>query len=390
MRTLLLWPIFHPVPTAASTRGMAFAKHLTAKGNIVRVITPLRDANSDAHLYEGFAVERLRTYDSLSAEHGFFVSSILSPRSFLQMRREIAAFEPDVIIASSPAPFLAFEGFLGSRSKRIPFVYDMRDSWRQEQYTHEGMLRNRAKSAVEGLLCRNSDIVFCVSNSLKESVISEYGIPGEKVKVVTNGADPSAGSSQEVRKEYDLVFSGYPARYRNIEELLRGVSVASKEMDLSMMCLGWKGSPQEAEVRNVAKRLGIEANLDLTPRVPHDEVRQELQKARVGVTSLSGDEALASAIGTKTYEYLATGLPVACLSPFDNSELQRFVEDNGVGFYARNANDFASMVVSLLTDERRYSEMSLKARRVSEGFSWKSIVNRAHDEFLSQFGGGGN
>lgn len=390
MKILLLWPIFHPIPTAASIRGLAFARHLAAKGNTVQVITSLRDSDPGPNQYEGFKVKRLRTYDSLSTMHGFIVSSILGPHTLLRMRREIGAFGPDLIIASSPAPFLAFEGFLSSRSEQIPFVYDMRDSWRQEQYTHRGVLRNRAKHAIERLLCKDADIVFCVSSSLRKSTISEYGIPTHKVKVVTNGTDPPGESPQTQRKEYDLVFSGYPARYRNIDELLNGVAIASKEIGLRMMCLGWKGSPQEGKVRTIARELGIERNLDLTPPVLHDQVRHELHKARIGVTSLSGDEALASAIGTKTYEYLAAGLPVACLSPFRKSELQRFVEQNRIGFYSRNSNDFASEVVSLLSDEDEYSRMSSKAREVSEEYSWRSIVERAYDDSLSQFGGAGN
>jgi glycosyltransferase involved in cell wall biosynthesis len=390
MKILLLWPIFHPIPTAASIRGMAFAKHLAAKGNEVRVITSLRDSDPSPNQYKDFTVKRLRTYDTLSAKHGFIVSSILSPHTLLRMRKEMLAFRPDLIIASSPAPFLAFEGFLSSRSKQIPFVYDMRDSWRQEQYTHEGFLRNRAKSAIERLLCKDADIVFCVSESMRKSTISEYGVPSPKVKVVTNGTDPPSASPQTHQKKFDLVFSGHPARYRNVRDLLNGIAIAAKEIPLKMMCLGWKGAPEEADVRIIARELGIEENLDLIPHVAHDQVRHELQRARIGVTSLSGDEALASAIGTKTYEYLAAGLPVACLSPFKRSELQRFVEQNRIGFYSRNSNDFAKEVVSLLSDEDEYSKMSSRAREVSEEYSWRSIVEKAYDDSLSQFGGARN
>jgi len=386
MKILLLWPIFHPIPTAASIRGLAFAKHLAAKGNVVQVITSLKDSDPGPNQYEGFKVKRLRTYDSLSTMHGFIVSSILGPHTLLRMRKEIDAFEPDLIIASSPAPFLAFEGFLSSRSKQIPFVYDMRDSWRQEQYTHRGVLRNWTKRAIERWLCRKADLVFCISDSLSRSTISEYDLPSQKVKVVTNGTEPVREVGEPPRKEYDLVFSGYPAEYRNIPELLKGIAVASKAIHVKMLCLGWKESPQEGELRTMLRELGIEENVDLCPPVSHDKVVRELSRARLGVTSLSGDISLASAIGTKTYEYLAAGLPVACLSPFPESELRDFVIRNQIGFYSRNAEGFARNLVSLLVNEEEIERMKENAREVSTRYYWKSIVDRAFDDYLRVHG----
>lgn len=387
MRILLLWPIFHPIPTAAAIRGEAFARYLAARGNRVHVITPQKDSDSRSDKYEGFTVKRMRTYDSLSEKHGFVASSMSSPFLLTAMRREIGAFQPDLIIASSPAPFLALEGFLSSRSQGIPLVYDMRDSWRQEQYTHRGVLRNWAKRAIERWLCREADLVFCISNSLSRSTISEYGLPSRKVKVVTNGTEPMREVGEPPRKEYDLVFSGYPAEYRNIPELLRGIAIASKAEQVKMLCLGWKESPQEGELRTILRELGIEENVDLCPAVSHDNVARELSRARLGVTSLSGDISLASAIGTKTYEYLAAGLPVACLSPFPESELRDFVMDNQIGFYSRNAEGFARNLVSLLANEEENARMRRNAREVSTRYYWKSIVDKAFDDYLSGYGG---
>ncbi|MEE9506983.1 MAG: glycosyltransferase family 4 protein [Thermoplasmata archaeon] len=387
MKILLLWPIFHPTPTAAAIRGEAFARHLAARDNRVLVITPQKDSVSRPNQYEGFTVKRMRTYDSLSEKHGFVTSSMVSPFLLPAMRREIRSFQPDLIIASSPAPFLALEGFLSSRAQRIPFVYDMRDSWRQEQYTHRGVLRNWTKRAIERWLCREADLVFCISDSMSKSTISEYGLPSQKVKVVTNGTEPLREVVEPPKKEYDLVFSGYPAEYRNIPELLKGIAVASKAMHIRMLCLGWKESPQEGELRTMLRELGIEENVDLCPPVSHDQVARELSRARFGVTSLSGDISLASAIGTKTYEYLAAGLPVACLSPFPESELRDFVMNNQIGFYSRNAERFARDLVSLLTNEEETARMRRNAREVSIRYYWKSIVDRAFDDYLSIYGG---
>ena len=386
MRILLLWPIFHPTPTAAAIRGEAFARYLAARGNRVLVITPQKDSDARSDRYEGFTVKRMRTYDSLSEKHGFVASSMLSPFLLTAMRREIGAFQPDLIIASSPAPFLALEGFLSSRSQGIPFVYDMRDSWRQEQYTHRGVLRNWTKRAIERWLCREADLVFCISDSLSRSTISEYGLSSHKVKVVTNGTEPLREVVEPPKKEYDLVFSGYPAEYRNIPELLKGIAVASKAMHVKMLCLGWKESPQEGELRTMLRELGIEENVDLCPPVSHDKVARELSRARFGVTSLSGDISLASAIGTKTYEYLAAGLPVACLSPFPESELRDFVIQNQVGFYSLKAEGFARDLVSLLANEEEIARMKGNAREVSTRYYWKSIVDRAFDDYLSMYG----
>jgi glycosyltransferase involved in cell wall biosynthesis len=389
MRILLLWPIFHPTPTAAAIRGEAFARYLAKRGNRVHVITPTKDSASQfiPFHYENFTVSRLRTYDTFSERHGFLASSILSPLSLLGMRNVIVAFQPDVIIASSPAPFLALEGFVSSRSLKTPFVYDMRDSWRQEESTHRGVLRNRMKRTIEHYLCRQADLVFCVSESLRRSTISDYRLPASKLRVVSNGAETLGEMRQPQDKEYDLVWLGYPAANRNIPELLRGIAAASREVPIKMLCLGWKDSPQEAELSRLIDELGIGENVELRAPVSHDMVWGELVKARLGVTSLADVAAMASAIGMKIYEYLAAGLPVACLSPFPESELRNFVEGNKIGFYSHDSEEFAEKLTSLLSNENEFSGLQINARNVSMKFNWKSIVYGAYDEHLVGLGG---
>ncbi|MFQ5910024.1 MAG: glycosyltransferase family 4 protein [Thermoplasmata archaeon] len=386
MKILLLWPMFHPIPNAAAIRGEAFARYLAERGNQVCVITPVRDSVSQPDCQGQYVVSRMRTYDTFSERHGFVASALLAPFPLMSMRREVARLRPDLIIASSPAPFLAFEGFLASRSQQIPFVYDMRDSWRLEEYTHSGALRNKAKRWIERCLCRGADMVFCVSESLRRMAISDYGLLDQKVKVVTNGAEPLEldGPAQ---KDYDLVFSGYPAKYRFIPELLKGIAIVSRKMPVKMLCLGWKGTPQEKELRNLIGRLGVEESVDMRPPVSHDKVAIELSKARLGVTSLSGDSSLASAVGTKTYEYLSAGLPVACLSPFAKSELQDFVESNDVGFYSRDSEEFAGKLIALLSSEGDLSRLKENARALSAKYRWKSIVYDVYEKYLKDLGG---
>jgi glycosyltransferase involved in cell wall biosynthesis len=386
MKILLLWPTFHPIPNAAATRGEAFARYLTQKGNQIFVITPIRDSVHRDIRQSQYKVTRMRTYDTFSEKHGWVASSLLAPFPLLSMRREVARLRPDLIIASSPAPFLAFEGFLVSRSQQTPFVYDMRDSWRLEEYTHTGVLRNKAKRLMERCLCRGSDMVFCVSESLRRMAISDYGLPGQKVKVVTNGAEPLEFNGP-VQKEYDLVFLGYPAKYRFIPELLKGIAIVSRTTPVKMLCLGWRGAPQEEELRRLIADMGLKGNVDMRSPVPHDKVAHELSKAKLGVTSLSGDSCLASAIGTKTYEYLSAGLPIACLSSFEKSELEDFIVKNHVGFYSRNAEDFARNLAFLLANEEEMTRLRENAGEASARYSWEAIVGRAFDDYLSGIGG---
>ncbi|MCJ2563571.1 MAG: glycosyltransferase, partial [Candidatus Thermoplasmatota archaeon] len=147
-----------------------------------------------------------------------------------------------------------------------------------------------------------------------------------------------------------------------------------------------RGAPQEEELRRLIAKMGVKENVDMRPPVPHDKVAYELSRAKLGVTSLSGDISLASAIGTKTYEYLSVGLPIACLSPFGKSELEDFIVKNHVGFYSRNAEDFAQNLASLLANEEEMTRLRGNAREVSTRYSWESIVGRAFDDYLSIYG----
>ena len=146
-----------------------------------------------------------------------------------------------VHISRSPPSFVLKDiEILASEFPLQTFCYS--PSWGDS--FHRGVLRNWTKRAIECWLCRKADLVFCISDSLSRSTISEYGLPSQKVKVVTNGTEPLREVVEPPRKEYDLVFSGYPAEYRNIPELLKGIAIVSKAMQVKMLCLGSQ-SPSE-------------------------------------------------------------------------------------------------------------------------------------------------
>src|SRR6516164_4137187 len=106
------------------------------------------------------AHERMRNYSS------FCVSAAL---------RGLALPRPDVIIATSPQILVGLAGWWIAFSRRIPFVFEVRDLWPESLIAvgvgREDSLLHQAVGAVARLLYDHSDHIVVVTPAFKDRLI---------------------------------------------------------------------------------------------------------------------------------------------------------------------------------------------------------------------------
>src|SRR3954462_11247936 len=140
MNILFLTDNFPPERNAPATRTYEHAAAWVRAGHSVTVITTapnfpegkLFDGHhnnwrAEEHM-DGIRVLRVKTY--ISANEGF-LKRTLDYVSFmvtggLQALRER---RPDVIVTTSPQFFCAAAGWIGSRMRNLPWVFELRDLW---------------------------------------------------------------------------------------------------------------------------------------------------------------------------------------------------------------------------------------------------------------------
>lgn len=381
MRILLAWPTYHPDVSAGAVRGAAFARHLSGLGNEVVVLTPLQSHGNGLHAEDSSKIHRILSYDTISQRFGFVPALAAFPITFGAIREAVIKASPDVVIASTPGPLLALETYLATRGLPTSFVLDLRDPWRSGSYLYRGALRNWTKQAIEELLCRKSDSILCVTSSLREMVMRDYGVGPDKVAVVSNGAEGESQRGVWAEKEYDFVFLGAPSAYKNIEELLEALAIVSQNLPIKVRFVGWIENPYTEALETLVRSLGLEESVEFLPRIPTDEVAGVISKARVALETVGGPSTFSWAIGAKNYQYLAAGLPIACLSKHRGGEMYSFLTPD-VGFISNTKEDFATSLTEILEDTNRLNQMSSNALKYSEKFRWGRIVSDLYENRL--------
>jgi glycosyltransferase involved in cell wall biosynthesis len=108
---------------------------------------------------------------------------------------------PDVLIATSPQLLVGLSGWWLARTKRVPFVFEVRDLW-PESLAAVGMgnpnsLLNRSLGGVAGFLYKRSEHIVVVTPAFKEYLIKEWKLSAEKISVVENGVESDLFSPRE-------------------------------------------------------------------------------------------------------------------------------------------------------------------------------------------------
>jgi PEP-CTERM/exosortase A-associated glycosyltransferase len=198
----------------------------------------------------------------------------------------IPQIKPDVLHAHSPC----LNGIAAIRAGRkfgIPVVYEVRAFWEDAAVDHgtssENGLRYKLTRGLETYALKRADAVTTICEGLRRDIVAR-GIPANKVTVIPNAVDidkfaVGGEADQDLKRQLGLAghrligFIGSFYAYEGLDVLLRAVpALVARAPDLRVLLVG--GGPQDANLRQQAKDLGIADKVVFTGRVPHDQVQK--------------------------------------------------------------------------------------------------------------------
>jgi len=198
----------------------------------------------------------------------------------------IPTVKPDVLHAHSPC-LNAIAALRAGRKFGIPVVYEVRAFWEDAAVDHgtssENGLRYKLTRGLETYALKRADAVTTICEGLRGDIVAR-GIPAAKVTVIPNAVDIdkfAVGGEADLELKRKLGFEGNRLigfigsfyAYEGLDVLLRAVpALASRHPDLRVLLVG--GGPQDANLRQQAKDLGIADKVVFTGRVPHDQVQK--------------------------------------------------------------------------------------------------------------------
>lgn len=253
----------------------------------------------------------------------------------------------DVVIVTSPPLFVGFSGYIISRIKHIPLVFEVRDLW-PESAIDTGVLKNKLIIKMsywfEGFIYKKAKLINVLTPAFKDTLIQKKKVPAEKIIFIPNAADFSL--SEELLQNFDvlkfrndhgldgkLVFT-YVGAHGVANHLIQIIETAGllKNRPVLFQLIG-DGMQKKMLQEEVFVR-GLD-NVIFVGSVSKQEVFKYILASDVGMSVLKKVDTFKTVYSNKTFDYMSCKKPI--LMAIDGVS-RKLVEDAKAGFYVEPEN----------------------------------------------------
>ena len=267
----------------------------------------------------------------------------------------------DKILVTSPPLFIGLTGYMLSRLKRIPFIFEIRDLW-PESAIDTGVVTNKQiiklAYAIEAFIYRKAKLINVLTPAFRTTLIEKKEVLPEKVVFIPNAADFSLSDDlltafdvRTFRKEHDLE-SKFVVTYvgaHGVANHLQQVLQTGKLLEDTNVQFLLIGSGMEKEsLKAMANELKVN-NVRFIDPVPKAEVFKYILASEMGASVLKKNDTFKTVYSNKTFDYMACKKPILMAIDGVSREL---VEEAGAGIFVEpeNPQDFALKIRKYLDD----------------------------------------
>lgn len=228
--------------------------------------------------------------------------------------------KPDkVFLQSNNTAF--FTVFYAKHILKRPLLYNEQDIFPENAYFAGILSESSAIYKVAHMLqkyaYKNATALSTISEDMKSTIVTRYGIPEDKVKVIYNwGHEELMAHSEDenafLRKypkkpgEFRVVYAGNLGKMQNVELVLEAAALMKDEPDITFYIVG--GGVNEAQLKEYAKAQSL-SNVTFVGMQPPEEVADLYTAADVNVIPLQKGLVYA-ALPSKTADCLIAGKPI--------------------------------------------------------------------------------
>ena len=338
MKILYISQYFPPEMGAPAARASELARHWAESGHEVSVLTGFpnhptgvvppewrprlrrliyREKSVGANIYRTWlwplpnrkSHERMRNYAS------FCISAAL---------RGLTISRPDVIIGSSPQLLVALAGWWLGFTRRIPFVFEVRDLWPESLIavgaTDARSVLHRSLAAISKFLYRHAHRVVVVSPAFRQHLIERCRVPAEKIDIVENGVEPDlfapapANVIAAVRRKFSLEskfvvsYIGTIGNAHGLETVLDAAAQLKKKNPEVIFLIVGEGAEKE-RIKALAFSRGL-TNVQFLDQQAREDVPAFISASDACLVLLKKSDVFKTVIPTKMLEFMSCARPV--------------------------------------------------------------------------------
>ncbi len=310
-------------------------------------------------------------------------------RTIKQLRdrlHEVVSLEsPNVIHAHSPS-LCGIAALSVAKKHKIPFVYELRAFWEDEIFDRgkdpRWSLRYKVSRRLEEKVIRSADAIATISKNMQDDLISR-GFDKRRLFVTPNGVECDRFSEEpadtEMQNRLGLTgktvfgYIGSLYRWEGVDTLVRAMrQIVAQAPQCKLVIVG--GGEQQAMLSRLVDTLGLQDNVLVLGRVPHQEVSKyySVMDALIYPRKRSRTTELVTPL--KPLEAQAMGKPIL------NSDVGGLAElSSGYGalqFRSEDESDIAVKClefIALTPDARRRLGMQGQTH-VQETRDWKRVI----------------
>jgi len=356
MHIIFLTHYFPPEVNAPASRTYENCKCWVKSGHQVTVITGVPNM-PDGVIYKGYknkffkwdemnGIKILRVWTYIAPNRGIFRRT-LNYISFM-VSSLLGIFlikNGDLIIATSPQFFCGIGGTLFSYLKRLPFILEIRDIW-PASIIAVGALTNRTLIRIleklELALYRKAQKIVVVTDSFKR-IISQKGIPENKIVVIKNGVDLSFyypfNQNNEIRDELGLdekfvvSYIGTIGMAHALDQVIRVAKRLREMTDIVFLLIG-SGAKREFLIEE--KEREKLNNVVFIKRQSKDRIPSFYAASNACLVTLKKTPLFKAVIPSKIFEIMAMAKPI--ILGIDG-EARQVVEKAKAGIFFEPEND---------------------------------------------------
>ncbi len=264
----------------------------------------------------------------------------------------------DVILVTSPPLFVGITGFILSRWKRIPFIFEVRDLW-PESAIDTGVVSNKwvIKFAYwfESFIYKKAKLINVLTPAFRDILINKKKVPKEKVFFIPNAADfaisdqilNSDFNAESFRKDKNwsnkkvITYVGAHGVANHLIQVLDTAEIIKESNPEVLFVLIGSGMQKEM-LKEEARKRNL-SNVRFIGSVSKTEVFKYIIASDFGMSVLKKVDTFKTIYSNKTFDYMACKTPLFLLIDGVSRDL---VEQANCGFFVEpeNINDFANKI----------------------------------------------
>jgi glycosyltransferase involved in cell wall biosynthesis len=236
---------------------------------------------------------------------------------------------PDIIYVVSPPYFLGISGWFISRLRNARLAFDVQDFW-PEAPISLGYVKNpiliKILMSLEEFIYKKSNVIFALSNVMKEKIIGRGVLP-QKVVLVYNWVDSSKFapvSGDELRNhlglkdKFIILFAGNMGQAQGLDMVIDAAKLLEEQSKIVFILLG--DGIERPRLEEKVYQMGLK-NVRFIDAVPENQVPPYLGMADVLLVTLGRAKHREAAIPSKIQVYMASAKPLLVAAEGDAAQI---------------------------------------------------------------------